>query len=423
MPSAAAPPELVPRAVLEQGRRVYTGVVVVLLLVGVVAALAGAALGADGARGGGPDGDGAGWLALAAGTAGLWAVLALVHLLRGGLPVVLLVGVGLVCAAVLPQLVGAASPSAAQGALRVLPTVASAVLWLLAGTPGRAAVVLGRALVAGGVALVVVSASAAVAGLGAVDLVGPLVTALLAVGTLVVAERSADRTGRSLAARREATRDLAVARDLAAARHRLDARLHDVVLGALAAVETADPARAGAVRELAAEALALLVEADPAAPAERVGGGREGRPEVPPASDDLETALVRLARRTEAEGVVVALRRGGPPPRRGTSAPPVGEAELEALLGAAGECLRNVVRHARTRSAVVVWSRDAVGAQVLVVDAGAGFVPAAVAPSSLGLARSVVGRLEAVGGRAAVRSRPGHGTVAALFVPAVGARA
>ena len=426
------------QGVLERGRRVFTAVVVVLQLLVVAAALAAAAL----APGGGSPS-----VVVAAAVATTWLLLAAVHLVRG-LPVALLVLVGLVCAAALPPLVAAGTPVEAQGVLRVLPTTASAVLWLLAGTTGRVGTVLVRAVGTGAAALAVVSASAALVGLGRLDVVGPLVTALLAVASLLVADRCATRAERSLAAQRAAAVDLLVARDLAAARRRLDGRLHDVVLGALAAMVTADAARAPAVRELAAEALAVLVAAGPDAalarrvPAASTAGGAMAAPAVgAPAAgavvagaERLEAGLQHLVERAAGAGLVVQLRREDAAPagapatgaRAAEGDPAVAEAAagagpdpevVEALLGAVGECLRNVERHARTASALLVWSAGPEGARALVVDAGAGFDPTAVPPGSLGLSRSVRSRLEDVGGSAHVRSRPGRGTVVHMGVP------
>ena len=49
-----------------------------------------------------------------------------------------------------------------------------------------------------------------------------------------------------------------------------------------------------------------------------------------------------------------------------------------------------------------------------VKDDGAGFADSA--PSGFGISRSIVGRMQDVGGRAEVRSRPGHGTEVCLWL-------
>ncbi|MGR0320174.1 sensor histidine kinase [Agromyces sp. ZXT2-3] len=90
---------------------------------------------------------------------------------------------------------------------------------------------------------------------------------------------------------------------------------------------------------------------------------------------------------------------------------------LDALLGALGECLENVRRHAGVSVADVTVTDDERTVRAMVTDQGAGFEPAAVDPARLGFAESVVGRLHAVGGRARVFSSPGSGTTVMLEVP------
>ncbi|WP_353815445.1 sensor histidine kinase [Agromyces sp. SYSU T00266] len=90
---------------------------------------------------------------------------------------------------------------------------------------------------------------------------------------------------------------------------------------------------------------------------------------------------------------------------------------LDALLGALGECLENVRRHAGVSVADVTVTDDEHTVRAMVTDQGAGFEPAAVDPARLGFAESVVGRLHAVGGRARVFSSPGSGTTVMLEVP------
>ncbi|MEJ5912951.1 sensor histidine kinase [Pseudokineococcus sp. 1T1Z-3] len=452
-PAATAPgpgvgPEPSLRRLLERGRRVFTGCVALVLLGGVLFALAASAL---------TPSPTAAWPLAGAVLVAVLLALVLGHLLAR-LPVAVPLWASLLTCVALPALVAQGSPEQLEGSLRVLPTPASATLWLVAGTRGPVGRVLVRAAAAGALGLGLASASAALAGVGALDLVGPAVTALLAVGTLVVAERSAAQAEQAVQLRRAASVDLQVARRAAAARRRLDARLHDVVLGALAALVDADAARAPAVRELAAEALAHLVESEPAGSRARGTGPVPGSPVpgvpvpgppvpgssvpgppvvgtgpgaglAPTGADpacELREGLRRLATRIGGEGVRVELRRAAARSRAVDAGPTVeavavlGAHQLEALLGAAGEALRNVVRHARTDSALVVWSLGPDGARVLVVDAGAGFDPQAVAPSSFGLERSVHERLAEVGGTSYLRSRPGRGTLLALSVPGSG---
>ena len=90
---------------------------------------------------------------------------------------------------------------------------------------------------------------------------------------------------------------------------------------------------------------------------------------------------------------------------------------LDALLGALGECLENVRRHAGVSQADVTVTHDDRTVRAMVTDSGRGFEPDAVDGARLGYAESVVGRLHTVGGRARVFSSPGSGTTVMLEVP------
>ena len=88
----------------------------------------------------------------------------------------------------------------------------------------------------------------------------------------------------------------------------------------------------------------------------------------------------------------------------------------DAVVGAVGEALRNSMASAGIGHRRPVVRRVTVrpaggGIQVLVTDDGAGFDPALVPAGRLGIAHSIVGRMQGVpGGTGVVRSRPGHGT-------------
>ncbi|TFC58350.1 hypothetical protein E3O62_10890 [Cryobacterium sp. TMT2-15-1] len=90
---------------------------------------------------------------------------------------------------------------------------------------------------------------------------------------------------------------------------------------------------------------------------------------------------------------------------------------VTALLGAVGEALRNSVaadvqepvRSPVARTLTVASYQG--GIRVVVHDNGVGFDPARVPAERLGIAQSIIGRMECLsGGAAAVRSRPGVGT-------------
>lgn len=90
---------------------------------------------------------------------------------------------------------------------------------------------------------------------------------------------------------------------------------------------------------------------------------------------------------------------------------------VSALRDSMGEALRNVARHAGVDSARVTASREGDVLTVTVTDEGRGFAPERVPEHRRGLARSVIGRMAAVGGRATVTSRPGQGTTVRLEWP------
>jgi signal transduction histidine kinase len=97
---------------------------------------------------------------------------------------------------------------------------------------------------------------------------------------------------------------------------------------------------------------------------------------------------------------------------------PVPARVVTAISGAAREALVNVAEHAGTGEAWVAVRRAAGRVLVTVRDTGAGFDPAAVGPTRLGLCRSIAERTAECGGQATVRSAPGAGTEVLLSWPA-----
>lgn len=101
-------------------------------------------------------------------------------------------------------------------------------------------------------------------------------------------------------------------------------------------------------------------------------------------------------------------------------APDLGSVRTEAqtaIVGAAGEAMVNAAKHARaTRIAVYAEPSDGGGVYVSVSDDGIGFDPA-TASTGMGITGSIRGRLEDIGGRCEITSRPGHGTEVQLWVP------
>jgi len=98
--------------------------------------------------------------------------------------------------------------------------------------------------------------------------------------------------------------------------------------------------------------------------------------------------------------------------------PGLDQARLDAASGAAAEALTNAAKHGRARHCVVFADVDEAsgGLFLSVKDDGDGFDPTAVV-EGMGMAQSIRGRIERVGGRVDVASTPGDGTEVRMFVP------
>ncbi|HEY6294381.1 MAG TPA: ATP-binding protein [Streptosporangiaceae bacterium] len=175
-------------------------------------------------------------------------------------------------------------------------------------------------------------------------------------------------------------------------------QLHDTVLSTLTMV--AAGAFAGPSRGLTAQAARDL----------RVLQGLEGAPAVPSGLaplTDLRPNLERAA--TSTDDLAVRLKLVPV-----TLPSPV----ADQLVACVGEALRNVERHAGTGQAEVTVSGGPGWAVVKITDRGRGFDPSATPPSRRGIRESITGRMLAVGGRAAIASRPGAGTTVTVSWPA-----
>jgi signal transduction histidine kinase len=133
----------------------------------------------------------------------------------------------------------------------------------------------------------------------------------------------------------------------------------------------------------------------------------DGRADTRPGEVDLAAAL-----RATADRARVAVELDCPADVR------VPAAVSAAVNGAVAEALENVRRHAGTGCARLVLRTEGDAVHVEVADDGRGFDPARVGPLRFGLAWSVHDRMQAVGGRAAVESETGRGTVVRLGWPA-----
>ncbi|MEZ5251912.1 MAG: ATP-binding protein, partial [Ilumatobacteraceae bacterium] len=97
---------------------------------------------------------------------------------------------------------------------------------------------------------------------------------------------------------------------------------------------------------------------------------------------------------------------------------PVGDA-VDALVAATREACINAAKHAGTTEVSVFAEVRDGAAEVFVRDRGVGFDRATVAADRRGIAHSIEGRLDRVGGTAQVESAPGAGTEVQMRAPVV----
>jgi signal transduction histidine kinase len=161
-----------------------------------------------------------------------------------------------------------------------------------------------------------------------------------------------------------------------------------------------------------------FVLGDPGDPAKAAGRAYDG----------MVAAIEALAVEMRARGLDVHVAVASGAAGAGVDAPVVPVPVAVAIVRAVREALANVISHAGTAEAWVGVSPAAPGAgtaasggvRVTVRDAGAGFDPASVDPARLGLRRSITERIADWGGRASIRSAPGHGTEVSLYWPGPG---
>ena len=181
-------------------------------------------------------------------------------------------------------------------------------------------------------------------------------------------------------------------------REELAARVHDSVLQTLALIqrEPNDARRVATLarrqeRELRAW---LYPDREPAA---------EGT-----LADALNTAAAEME---ELHGVRIEIVR-------------TGDASLDertnALVLAAREAMANASRHSGAAEVSVFLDAEAGRVALYVRDRGSGFDPDAVAADRRGIADSIRGRMERVGGTARIVSAPGKGTEVELELPEAG---
>jgi len=183
-------------------------------------------------------------------------------------------------------------------------------------------------------------------------------------------------------------------------RSELAAQLHDSVLQTLSLIQrnSDDPATMvqlarGQERELRA----WLYGQGPIGSTDRLGAG-------------LETAAVEIEREftTPIEVVVVG--------------DVAADSRITGLLAAAREAMLNATRHSGADKIDVFAEATPDRVTVFVRDTGIGFDQTAVDEDRRGLADSIIGRLERLGGTATIDTSPGEGTEVELSLPLLDAR-
>jgi signal transduction histidine kinase len=167
----------------------------------------------------------------------------------------------------------------------------------------------------------------------------------------------------------------------------LAARVHDSVLQTLALIqrEADDPRRIATLARRQERELRGWLYPDSA----RVDG------------ESLSAALEAAATEIEElHGVRVELVRIGDRPL---------DERLRVLVLAAREAMANAARHSGVDEVAVFAEAGEDGVSVFVRDRGGGFDPAAVPADRRGIADSIRGRMDRIGGSATVTAAPGEG--------------
>ena len=188
--------------------------------------------------------------------------------------------------------------------------------------------------------------------------------------------------------------------------------LHDTVLNTLTALARAGPGDVAGVVSRCRRDVALIEAAlSDADDADGATGHSRG---------DMVGRVRAVAAEMRAHGLAVHVAvdaSAGPSSPMSAAPAPV----AAAIANAVREALSNVAAHAGTGEAWVEVSLPAPGRlQVTVRDRGAGFDPADIDRTRLGLRRSIAERMADCGGQASIWSAPGQGTVATLSWPAPG---
>jgi signal transduction histidine kinase len=94
---------------------------------------------------------------------------------------------------------------------------------------------------------------------------------------------------------------------------------------------------------------------------------------------------------------------------------PMSSEFVEALIEATLQAVDNSIKHAPEASVREVRLRGKKnGLKIVVSDNGRGFRPTQIPKDRLGLRASIIGRVEAIGGRVFLNTRPGSGTTVVI---------
>ena len=296
------------------------------------------------------------------------------------------------------------------------------------GYPAAAAVTWGATRgVGGGVAAGLVLGASLVVGLLAngivlpgerpvvlLDLAGGTLNFVLAGGAVGLVARLLERSASQL---RQATEETIRARERAARlaeRESLARQIHDSVLQALALVHKRG-------RELAAGG---PVPPDQVAGLAEMAGSQERalRSLILRDPDEERTPAGAASLRAALE-VLAGDERSLPVTVGATGALWLPARHVEELAAAVRQALDNVVEHAGASRVALFAEEDDATVVVTVRDDGRGFAydeRRLLAEGKIGLAKSIKGRVEQLGGTMAVTSRPGAGTEVELRVPTAG---
>jgi signal transduction histidine kinase len=182
----------------------------------------------------------------------------------------------------------------------------------------------------------------------------------------------------------------------AEAREGVARHLHDGVLQTLALIErrSGSPDIARLAREQEGELRAYLF------------GDRRERGGL---AAELRAAAARLERAWPTTTVTVTVS---------DDVPALGPEQVDAVSGAVAEALTNAAKHGHARRVVVFADLDEAsgGLFLSIKDDGDGFDPAHLA-EGVGMARSIRGRSEQVGGCVEFASAPGDGAEVRIAIP------